>query len=365
MAIGDMGPGAGAFSPSRRGVLKAAAVGAAAGFHPFGAWVSAQEGTPEPAASASAFVPIQPVSPEYYIPGRFDGKVLLVTGGAMGSKAQGVTNDRYLMSIGAASAIRAAREGAKVALFDVKADGLAEVLARIEQDGGEAIAIQGDVTSTEDCARMVGETVARFGRIDLVLNAAGVLDGNDPSAPVDYNLPADEALAPAVIHLATDAYWERVVAVNTTGVFKSLRAQLGQFVKQGTGGAVVNIGSIAGLTGLNGNPAYVASKHGVTGITRQAALDYAQHGIRVNSVNMASTDTPMVFRAMDYVMWARANRPAGGIIFKTESILSMVNPEHPGATPWEQAGPILFLLSDDASNLTGGVYATDGGWTAY
>lgn len=308
-------------------------------------------------------IAITPVSPDYFTPGRFANKVILITGAAMGTVAQGVTDPAYRMSIGAATAIRAAREGALVACADVKSDGLAATLDLIVADGGTAVAIEADVTSTADADRMVAETVSTFGRIDLAVNAAGVLDGTNPDRPVDYD--ADEPLLPALIHEATDAYWERVLAVNATGIFKSIRAELRQMVAQSTGGAIVNIGSIAALTGLNGNPAYSASKHAVTGITRNAALDYARFGIRVNSVNMAQTDTPMVFRANEFVRWARANRPGGGQIFKQMSALQLVNPEHPGATAWEQAAPILFLLSPDASNLTGAIVATEGGWTAY
>lgn len=348
---------------SRRGVLRGLAATAMAGSLAHGtapADVLQAEATPVP---DDGFVAIAPVSADYFIPGRFAGKNLLVTGAAMGTAAQGMTDPAYLMSIGAATAIRAAHEGARVACVDIKADGLAATLDLIEKIGGTAITIEADVTSTSDADRMVDEAVAAFGRIDLALNAAGVLDGTNPGVPVDY--AADEALLPALIHEATDVYWDRVLAVNATGVFKSLRAELGQLVAQGAGGAIVNIGSIAGLTGLNGNPAYSASKHAVTGLTRNAALDYARFGIRVNSVNMAQTDTPMVFRANAFVKWARANRPSGGQILKQMSVLQMVNPAHPGATAWEQAAPILFLLSPDASNLTGGIYATDAGWTAY
>lgn len=321
---------------------------------------AAADGAPSSEASP---VPITPVNPDVFIPNRFAGKVLLVTGAAMGTVAQGVTNPAFQMSIGAATAIRAAREGAFVACADIKRDGLDATLDLIAADGGTAIGIEADVTSTADADRMVVETVAAFGRLDLALNAAGVLDGTNPDRPVDY--ATDNDLLPAPIHEATDDYWERVLAVNATGVFKSLRAELRQLVAQGNGGAIVNIGSIASLTGLNGNPAYSASKHAVTGITRNAALDYARFGVRVNAVNMAQTDTPMVFRANAFVQWARAHRPGGGVIFKQMSVLQLVNPTHPGATPWEQAAPILFLLSDDASNLTGAIVATDGGWTAY
>jgi NAD(P)-dependent dehydrogenase (short-subunit alcohol dehydrogenase family) len=134
----------------------------------------------------------------------------------------------------------------------------------------------------------------------------------------------------------------------------------------GIGGAIVNIGSIAGLIGLAGNPAYNASKHAVTGLTRNLAWDYAAYGIRVNSVNMAGTDTPMVERATQFVQWAKANRPTNPMgVGKSLSIQANANKARVNATVWEQAGIILFLLSEDASNLTGVVMATDGGWTAY
>jgi NAD(P)-dependent dehydrogenase (short-subunit alcohol dehydrogenase family) len=296
-------------------------------------------------------IPIQPVNPENYIPGRLRGKVLLVTGAA-------------ISSIGGCTAIRAGREGAKVACVDRKGKELNAAVAEIKAQGGEAIAIVAHVSKSNDADRMVQKTVKAFGKLDLVLNAAGVMDGTDPAAPADF--ANQKPLLPAMIHEATDEYWEKVFASNSAGIFYSMRAELKQMVAQGKGGSIVNIGSIAGLTGLPGNPAYVASKHAVTGITRNAAIDYAVHGIRVNSVNMAQTDTPMVFRAYEFVTWAMqqgaATTMAGA---KAQSLLQIADPKHRGATPWEQAAIILFLLSEDASNLTGGTFATDGGWTAY
>lgn len=299
---------------------------------------------------ASPMVDITPTDPNYFIPNRFQGKTLLVTGAATG--------------IGAATAIRAAREGAKIVGLDRKEAELNETIGTIKNEGHEAIAILGNVVETEVCDRAVAEAVRAFGGLDLALNAAGVMDGGDPGQPLNFEGQRD--LLPRSIHEATDDYWEAVLATNTTGVFKSMRAELRQMVSQGRGGAIVNIGSIAGLTGLGGNPAYVASKHGVTGLTRQAAVDYAPNGIRINSVNMAATDTPMTERAFEFV---RASQSEGGgsptALLKTMSLLMASDSQNRMATVWEQGAIILFLLSGDASNLTGCVYATDGGWTAY
>jgi NAD(P)-dependent dehydrogenase (short-subunit alcohol dehydrogenase family) len=295
-------------------------------------------------------IDIKPISPDYFIPNRFQGKTMLITGAATG--------------IGAATAIRAAREGAKVVGVDRKAPELNETIGKIKSEGHNAIAVVGSVVDTELCDRMVTDAVKAFGSLDLVLNAAGVMDGGDPAQPLNFD--AQKNLLPNSIHLATDEYWEAVIATNTTGIFKSMRSELRLMLSQGKGGAIVNIGSIAGLTGLAGNPAYVASKHGVTGLTRNAAIDYAPSGIRINSVNMAATDTPMVARAGEFVRAMKASGQGGTMGgLKSQSILMAADSNHRMSTPWEQAAIILFLLSEDASNITGATYSTDGGWTAY
>lgn len=294
---------------------------------------------------------IPPVDPAAFTPDRFAGKVLLVTGAAAGS-------------IGGCVAIRAAREGASVLCVDRKAAELDKTVEEISNAGGKAAALVADVSQPADADRMVAECVRQFGRLDLALNAAGVMDGTDPAAPPDF--ANQKPLLPAAIHEATDDYWHTVFANNITSVFFSMRAELRRMLAQGGGGAIVNIGSIAGLTGLPGNPAYSASKHAVIGLTRNAAIDYAPHGIRVNSVNMAQTDTPMVFRAYEFVKWAMAQGAGSSMAgAKSQSLLQMADPDQRGSTPWEQAAIILFLLSADAANLTGLAMATDGGWTAY
>jgi NAD(P)-dependent dehydrogenase (short-subunit alcohol dehydrogenase family) len=298
---------------------------------------------------------IKPVSPAEYTPNRFEGQTILITGAA----------------IGAVTAIRASREGANVVCVDRKTKELEGTVSKIANEGHNAIAVLGDVSKTADADRMVQESVKAFGNLDLALNAAGVLDGGDPTKPLVYE--RDKHLLPRRIHEATDEYWDNVLANNTTGMFKSLRAELRQMVKQGHGGAIVNVGSFAGLTGLRAHAAYVASKHAVTGLTRSAAIDYAEHGIRVNSVNPAGTETAMAVRFGTFVQaQAKAGRSEAeikAIMLSAnqlkESLLQLNDPEHRIAKPEEQTSVILFLLSDDASYLTGGVYATDGGYTAY
>lgn len=297
-------------------------------------------------------VEIQPPNPDYFVADRFKGKTIVVTGCARG--------------MGAGAAVRAAREGANVVGVDWIRDLGEKTIAEIVAAGGSATFVYGDVGETEVCERMVKTAVDSYGGLDMALNNAGVMDGVHSGEAVNYQ--AQKPLIFAPVHEATDEYWDRVFRTNAGGVFRSMRAELKQMVAQGRGGSILNVASIAGMTGLAGNPAYVASKHAVNGLTRNAAIDYAPYGIRVNSVNMAATDTPMVERAGILVAEAaKASKSTGANMGRAKifSMLAYADPNHRPATVAEQVSMMLFLLSNEASNFTGGVFPTDGGWTSY
>jgi len=249
---------------------------------------------------------------------QFSGKVALVTGGASG--------------LGRASAIALAQEGAKVAVSDVSVSEGETTARMISAAGGQAIFVRADVTNSAEVEALVQETAKTFGRLDLALNNAGI-DGVR-ARTADY--PEDA--------------WRQVININLTGVFLCLKFELPLMVKQGSG-VIINMSSVAGVTGFPGHAAYTASKHGVIGLTKTAAIDYAKAGIRVNAICPAYTRTPMLSRMLE-------QRP------DLEAKLISRVPLRRLGTAEEVAQAVLYLFSDAAAFITGHSLVMDGGIVA-
>lgn len=246
-------------------------------------------------------------------------KVAMVTGAGSG--------------IGKAAALAFARAGYSVVLADVGTAAGRKALAEVEAVGAAAIFVRCDVSDPVDVLDLVDQAVARFGRLDAAFNNAGIEGDSAATGECGHD------------------NWDRVLAVNLTGVWLCMRNQIRQMLTQPSGGAIVNCASVAGLTGIAAMPAYVASKHGVVGLTKVAALDYAQAGIRVNAVCPGAIDTPMLERFMAGGDAARqavlANEPVGRL-GKADEI----------------ANAVLWLCGEGSSFVTGQAIAVDGGWTA-
>jgi len=253
--------------------------------------------------------------------GILEGKAALVTGGASG--------------IGRATAVAMAREGARVAVADQTQESAAATVALINAAGGQAVAIGGNVTSEADVTAMVSRTVAAFGKIDCAFNNAGI--SGRAVGPIGQRT-----------HEMSRESFDGMMAVNLTGVFMCMKHEIIQMLKQSTGGSIVNTSSIAGLVGLPTSTHYVAAKHGVVGLTKTAAMEYAQDKIRVNCVNPGYIKTPMTDEAMKT---------------RYDDLMKKV-PMNRLGVPEEIAEAVVWICSDKASFVTGASHIIDGGYFA-
>ncbi len=251
--------------------------------------------------------------------GILDGKVSIITGAASG--------------IGRATSNIFAREGAKLVLADVNETGGVATLDMVKQAGADALFVQCDVSKWAEVEALVAKAVQTFGRLDCAFNNAGI----EGEAGLTHNY--------------TDQAWNQVIAINLTGVFFCVKAEITQFLKQAGGGAIVNTSSDAGLIGVPGAPAYVAAKHGVAGLTKAAALEYGKRGIRINAVCPGPIRTPMLGRLTE------AHPEVERRFIRSEPLKRLGQPEEIGEA-------VAWLCSDRASYVTGLPMPVDGGYIA-
>ncbi|NDJ54503.1 MAG: SDR family oxidoreductase [Chloroflexi bacterium] len=247
----------------------------------------------------------------------FDGKVALVTGSGSG--------------IGRSIAELFAEQGAKVVVSDVDDEGGEETVKRIKDAGGDAIYVQCDVSDPAAVEALVKKTTEQYGRLDAAVNNAGI--GGDQMPPHDM----------------TVENWQRVISINLSGPFYGIKYQVPAMLEN-DGGAIVNIASILGQVGFPGASAYVSAKHGLVGLTKNAALEYAAQGVRVNSVGPAFIRTPLISALEDDP--------------DSYNMLVSLHPIGRLGEPREVAEMVVWLCSDKASFVTGAYYPVDGGYLA-
>ena len=249
--------------------------------------------------------------------GAFAGKVAFVTGAASG--------------IGCAGALAFAGEGASVVVADVSERENGETARLIEKRGGRALAVRCDVTRVEDVRAALDQTVQAFGRLDFAFNNAGIESTIQPVAEI----PEEQ--------------WDRIMNIDLRGVFLCMKYQIPLMLQHG-GGAIVNTSSGAGVKGFKGGAAYVAAKHGVIGLTKSAALDYAQSNIRINAVCPGIISTPMM------------DRFSGGTAEGRQAVIAQ-EPIGRMGTPEEIAATVVWVCSDAAAFVVGHALVVDGGQT--
>ena len=246
----------------------------------------------------------------------FENKVSLITGAGSG--------------IGRATAIAFAEEGAKVIVSDIHEENGRETVELIKKKKGEAYFIKCDVSSEEEVKNLIGEIIKKFGRLDCAYNNAGI-EGL-PSTTVE----------------CSEENWDKTINTNLKGVWLCMKYEIPVMLEAGKG-SIVNCSSIAGLVGFETVPAYVASKHGVIGLTEAAALEFAKKNIRINAVCPGVIETPMLERFTKGEDQAMADQDPMGRIGRPEEI----------------ADSVLWLCSDKSSYVTGQALAIDGGWVAH
>ncbi len=243
------------------------------------------------------------------------GKVAFVTGGGSG--------------IGEACSLMLAKQGAAVAVVDLKIEVAQKVANTIIKQGSKAIALVADVADEAQVAKAVTETMSKLGGLNIAVNNAGI--GGDQAPTADQSV----------------AGWRKVLSINLDGVFYCMRNQIPAMLKSG-GGSIVNIASILGQVGFANSSGYVAAKHGVVGLTRASALEYATQGIRINAVGPGFINTPLLGALPKEALEPIAQMHAVKRLGESDEVAALVT----------------FLASDEASFITGNYYAVDGGYLA-